>query len=1345
MLESFFIGLAANFCTEAIFSELNKSGVDLELHRAYTESLKKWAKSTGIRNTKEYLTSERFEQLLEYLKGTSPVTEFDLALHKFIKIFQKEISNVKFQSAYNYTSLELDRYIASNTIEIASNTKETIVILKKQFPEKELPKLIIFSAPSPHIERTVSGESSSSDLIELIKENRQIVLVGEGGLGKTTELEYVAHLFSNEGWYCGLIRLIDYATTLEQLIDINFENWQNLDLDCKILILLDGLDEVENTMIHQVENEIKQFCKANKQAHFLISFRDNYLIFQNQSEDDSKDENQLRQLKLDPIPSEKVHTFITENATNPDYLISQLEKHKLLDICRNPFYLINFIRIYQSHDYVPINKSDFFNYLIESRISNEEKKGGSISELVIENERKLLKNLEQLALTMQLAGKYKISNSDCQLVISETNIRKAAIRLVLIHRSDLFNHYRFEHNNFQEYLAAKRLTSFAWEQIQQIIFLPNRKLKPKWRNTLSFLLNLLDPKSEFSHLLLDWMINNDIESLIKTEIVHLEQTVRNRIFYIIYDSYKIKQITFDDAINEKQLSDFCGLGKNYELLNFLVSELSKEVPIQTVSNILSLLNDVNEVEPSFQSTIINALLPFLKIDIYHRYLINSTIIDLLSKWKFYDVVLVNNLFNNDTILKNGHTRISFQHYLIDGNIQTVTADFIIRCFKAREEERVSFSDIFSLIEIVNLLAPIQIVNLLDHLTLKKGCNEQYLVKNDFVELAKGISKQATIHFNTHPEVVNAVIKFIKPSLSFHKREFIQPFRSFFKDNGIILHEFIKAFNEEKQNQDNKRINFFISGFLADEECLGWVIDQYREKAITDEIIWDLLWSLSYSGNIEMNKLFYEIINQETSGLFLYKPNLWDEAHKVSEKLLLKAILNKDLFIAYIEKAFNYLGEEQISKEDYWKEYDKEEYQYNPEYIVCQDCLQKILGNDKVILKSETIELLNDKSYWENLQLYEHYRLVIDQIIMPSENILWITNWCSAHKTQINFKEAITQDGTTTTSINNLAIYYIQFSLSIESIINDNDTLLNMVYCLSEFFPTDENGKAEEDRLNLCNYLKKNLSRQELNGRIIEHLCEGIDVNQVLEKHVEVVENENLIEALNYLPKYILNKEISKYARIKILRTYLNLGGDISQIGSLLNELNFDDPIDWNFIDEFIKKDYPKVGEKLLEFLKVENVTKTSLAIYLIKTSQVQGFELLQKIITENNSSAGIESFRHGNFSDIVKTSKLKASDVMPYLTSFLEVYLNPDFKKDDFDNSITQIFDLFTFYLTNGNDHLWEGLENSILSLLEKSENTINYQVIYRYLKKMQQDMNVYLDSDLEIEEAFRKLQSMQL
>ena len=424
MLETILIGLAINLCSEAISDQLKDNELEREIRKAYKRALKKWSPNTHIRDNQEYLTKERFEQLERHLLGESNEEDFDPELRRFIKLFEVEVSSSKNQSLSNFIRQEQLKYLVKTERESKLNCDRN----------SKKPTLKLYKAPTQYIQRSVSGDPILSDLIELVMRTRIIVLVGEAGIGKTTELEYVAYRMSNEGWYCGLIRLIDYATTLEELVNTNFKNWRYLDEKSNILIILDGLDEVDNAIVHRVENEIKQFSKKNSHVHFLISFRDSYVFLRYQAEQEGNEEDEIKRLRLNPLPIESVYSFLRGNNPRSDFLIEQMEKNDLMELCQNPFYLVNFSSIYQTLKYIPLNRSQFFESLIRSRVKREQIKGGEISELVRENELNLLQRIEELALTMQVAGTYKIANIDYQRIIKEREVRKASIRLVLIYR-----------------------------------------------------------------------------------------------------------------------------------------------------------------------------------------------------------------------------------------------------------------------------------------------------------------------------------------------------------------------------------------------------------------------------------------------------------------------------------------------------------------------------------------------------------------------------------------------------------------------------------------------------------------------------------------------------------------------------------------------------------------------------------------------------------------------------------------------------------------------------------------------------------------------------------------------
>ena len=73
--------------------------------------------------------------------------------------------------------------------------------------------------------------------------------------------------------------------------------------------------------------------------------------------------------------------------------------------------------------------------------------------------------------------------------------------------------WRFEHNNFREFLAAEYLKQLDdIEEIKRIVSLSNGKIKESWVNTLSFLATL-----DTGDSLRDWLYICDPEMIVKLE------------------------------------------------------------------------------------------------------------------------------------------------------------------------------------------------------------------------------------------------------------------------------------------------------------------------------------------------------------------------------------------------------------------------------------------------------------------------------------------------------------------------------------------------------------------------------------------------------------------------------------------------------------------------------------------------------------------------------------------------------------------------------------------------------------------------------------------------------------
>ena len=119
------------------------------------------------------------------------------------------------------------------------------------------------------------------DITQYFVEEKRVALLGVGGLGKTTELNYVASRISTkENAFCFVVRLIKYANSLEELLGTYCTNWINAPEDSQVYFLLDGFDEIDSSKQEQAKNDIQQFAVRNKNIQILVSCRNNFNPFE---------------------------------------------------------------------------------------------------------------------------------------------------------------------------------------------------------------------------------------------------------------------------------------------------------------------------------------------------------------------------------------------------------------------------------------------------------------------------------------------------------------------------------------------------------------------------------------------------------------------------------------------------------------------------------------------------------------------------------------------------------------------------------------------------------------------------------------------------------------------------------------------------------------------------------------------------------------------------------------------------------------------------------------------------------------------------------------------------------
>ena len=215
--------------------------------------------------------------------------------------------------------------------------------------------------------------TESWSLLDLIfKGTKNIVLLGDGGAGKSTELkELTRQLISKENLeYIPIyIELDNYVD--EDVIDyvknkVGEESLSLLDYDnSKLLFLFDEFDRVMDKNI--AVRKIKTFMESHSKSYFVIACRTNFYS--------SGQFDNFSALYILELTREEIKQYATEIlGHHADSFLSQLAEHSLVGLAENPFFLNHLVIIYKYNNKLSEKRSDIFSKIISISLENDEKR-----------------------------------------------------------------------------------------------------------------------------------------------------------------------------------------------------------------------------------------------------------------------------------------------------------------------------------------------------------------------------------------------------------------------------------------------------------------------------------------------------------------------------------------------------------------------------------------------------------------------------------------------------------------------------------------------------------------------------------------------------------------------------------------------------------------------------------------------------------------------------------------------------------------------------------------------------------------------------------------------------------
>ena len=429
--------------------------------------------------------------------------------------------------------------------------------------------------PKSSLEIQLIDEQSKNTLSDILAQNNRIVLLGNPGIGKSTELNILYDLLEvkKEANLNFPIRIdlknFRAVSKFEDLI--HFKKWE--ELPC-ITFILDGLDEIAS--IQDFISELESFLSKNedKNINVVISCRTNiyekYLI----------NISGFKYFYIDGLTDRQINNILEKRISK---LLNNGELNKFRVYLENPFNLNLFCEYYESKRSYPETQAESWNLFIENELKKLTKdKLKKREEIVIPHIKDCLK---KVAFTSELMQQNYISEDHVYELLGRDD-KSTFEQISFIEKLPDSGNYTFRHKNYQEFFSARLLAEFNVEQIISLIrLIPEENItKPSLFNTITFLLNIVDDDKLTD--IEKWLLENEPEVLFLTEKGRLGESTQHQIFRRYFNEISVEKTFWfgkDRRFSIDKIAEFADI-------DFLIEIIKKNNHFRSVISALDVLS-----------------------------------------------------------------------------------------------------------------------------------------------------------------------------------------------------------------------------------------------------------------------------------------------------------------------------------------------------------------------------------------------------------------------------------------------------------------------------------------------------------------------------------------------------------------------------------------------------------------------------------------------------------------------------------------------------------------------------------------------------------------------------------
>lgn len=606
------VGGVVSFVTGGVLKRLLDKFRPSEEDRAFKKAVKRWNSSSYIRGYYKQNKLKTIREFCDYVVGHHGAYDDDI--DRLYRLFEEELSKSNegklFLQNLRLKALNKDVYGSLMGINNLLNEQKALHQMLEDI-NRELCShnrgIREFSVVDGYIQRYCSLRLKSQDYFTYIIEHKGVkrhkladivtgkteckgnkfVLYSDAQTGKTTELLRLGWELQEEK------KLIPIMFKIRGSLNIKHElPALRAEIEKGLVVIIDALDEkFEGDARFAVYREIENYAEEHPHLRIVMTCRANF-------SGEFKFEN-FTELNLTDLSWQDSMDYLRR--VSLENIIPEIEKRKLYEFVRTPFYLMALVDYYKEKHVLPENKGVLYDFFIDRRLAQEERLSLKEDAEMLRKGKKLL---QKMAVAIQLMGLNHIGKDNLlDLLGSKYDDYNRILRSGLIEVEK--DGYGFTHNAFKEYFVSRYLLTIGnLEAIQKLCCYKGTKIiRTGWNNTIALLLAQLPKESMLSKQILEWIVKDNKDLVLCIDRKLLDEKKRTSIFKDILEWHKSKNLRFADY-GTSLYEDLMEFGRSAESITYLMVELENigEIDCHAV-NVLFLLRHVRQEDINAEKTI----------------------------------------------------------------------------------------------------------------------------------------------------------------------------------------------------------------------------------------------------------------------------------------------------------------------------------------------------------------------------------------------------------------------------------------------------------------------------------------------------------------------------------------------------------------------------------------------------------------------------------------------------------------------------------------------------------------------------------------------------------------------